>query len=406
MTTTFKQLDAEQQEEIAPLAAQANQWLAALVSVLKQASSRDERATKIIMTLEAAMRAALAINHTLTFQHFAHECRGAETIELMTSGDTRFITEVVPRIRILQHVNLTTERWNSFSDTERQKIKQIVAQLGRMVQAFETYKQESEAEAEAETSAALASAHENSEFMNMVLSQLPAGASEQLEKAGGIDAIMRMANQAANGNAPLIPGDTVGLSNQLVAALTGGGGAGGPLAGILGSGGAAGAMGLIAKFKDAIGELPENPTAEQKKAFYVGIAEFIKKEVHSNDSILSNVADMFENYYPDGLSPSELASMLDRARGFLIIGGAKKNDSAWFILKQLKVYHKRMQKKTRHAPMLKRGTFGIKVVTLLEVAFEDSVSGVEELIEAATNSDVLKGLVGKFTGMPVAEVTK
>jgi hypothetical protein len=398
--TPFKQLSEEQQEEIAPLAAQANQWLAALVAVLKQASSRDERALQIMTTLETAMRAALALNPTITFQHFAHECRGEATTQLMTSGDLRFITEVVPRIRILQHVDLTPERWNSFSDAERQKIKQIVAQLGRMVQAFEAYKEAASAQ-EQQQEAPL-----DPEIMQMVLSQLPPGAAEQLMQAGGLDAIVRMAQsrmdeESGGGGALAGLGGLGGLGGigGMLGQLGIGGGAGG-LASLVG-----GLGGTISKFRDRVGQLDENPTPEQKKAFYGRITEFIKDEVHDQQSILSKFADLFEKHYPEGLSPSELSSMLERARGFLIIGGAKKNDSAWFIFKQVKQFHKRMQKKTRREPMLTRSTFATKVITLVQIALETENS-VEELIEAATNSDVLKGVAGKFMGMPVAEVTK
>lgn len=407
----FQRLSPQQEADILPLANQANQWLSAMVALLGEATYRVRgpgaaSADAILKTLDSAMCLAARSNPTITFQHFAWDCRQSTNVMIDPGLIEDFISHVVPRIRLLRHIQLDIVRWRSFRDDDRQKLQTVVAQLGRMVDSLLVYlRDDDEARAPAGDSGGM---RIDPELRKMILAALPAGIVAQLEAQGGdaLDNVIKNALASAQpptqGQGQAMPDGPMGGIMALMQKL----GIGGAMGGIAGITGLLGTVGpLMQKFKQSVGELSEKPSAEDKSAYYKKIAAFVSREIHDSNSVISKFADIFEQNYPDGLSPQAIAALIDRSRGFLTISGATKSDTAWTIIRLVKGYHVKMQKITKKTPMLTRETFATKLITLVQVALE-SEGAVETLVDAATNSDIIKSVAGKFMNVPVSAIAK
>lgn len=413
----FQRLSPQQEADILPLAQQANQWLSALVALLGEASCHAggpgaAGVDAILKTLDATMRYAASNNATITFQHFAWDCRQSTYVMTDPGRIEDFVVHVVPRIHLFRHIQLNIGRWRSFRDEDRHKLQTVVAQLGRMVESLLTYLRDDDDEARSQaggSASGSAGGGVDPELRKMILAALPAGIVAQLEAQGGdaLDNVIKNALAAAQpqGQATgqdALPDGPMGGIMALMQKF----GIGGAMGGIAGLTSLLGAVGpLMQKFKQSVGELSEKPTAEDKRAYYKNIAAFVSREIHDAKSVISKFADLFEQSYPDGLSPQAIAQLIDRSRGFLIISGAKQSDTAWVIIRLIKGYHAEMQKMTKKTPMLTRETLANKLITFVQVAL-DSEGAVETLVDAATNSEVIKSIAGKFMNVPVSEIAK
>lgn len=407
--TGFVPLPAALREEIAPLAGQFNSWVESLITTIRTATVKLQaddapRRVLILDTLLSALRAAAALKPTVTFEHFCYQV--SPFTELMKTKDARFILEVVPRIRILDKLAITAQVWESYPEETRYKVLGIASVLGSMVEQFEEYIEARAAEAASETPETAAAAGNP---MEMLSRMLPPEIMAQVQSQGGPEALLAKAAESSDptmqAGLKAMPGIMNLMQNPKIAELLQGGAGGGGLAGILGGGEDGAGMGnLIGSIQSQIKEIPEDATPEQKRAFYRQIATFIGNEVNKEGSIICKFGDTFEQYFPDGLKPREVYVLLGKLKAFLTISGAKRQDTAWKILLQLRQFIEEMQRRTGKTT-LTRDTFGPKITTLVQVALERP-GIIENLIEMAINSAVIKGVAGSMFGLKVAEVTK
>ena len=381
----FVALCPARQADIAPLAAQGNAWLDSLISTLQTACANEKTSLNVLALLQSAIRAAAGFNPTITFQHMAHECRNhyqamidsapPPTSEAASAADTvnapggsfdTFITDVVPNIRILKKLDISKKQWLGFSEQSRVRIRTIVAQLGRMIKDYHAY-------------------------MHLQTAQL-------------------------------IPGDTVGFANRIAIAvkqMTEEGGGDPGIQGILRSIESIGGLGmdnmsvfmskmknvpdLLLRAKAEITPLSKTPTPAEMACLYTQVETLLTSESNDPNSVVNAALDMFTKYCPQGLSSSDISSLIGRLSGLLMIGGAKKSDTVWLIVPRLKTYVHAMQKKTGKS-RLSRETFIPKLIALGQVAIENQ-GDMQEVIEMATNSAIIKKYAGSYLGIPLTEIT-
>jgi len=228
------------------------------------------------------------------------------------------------------------------------------------------------------------------EILAQIKSMLPPALVAQVSAVpGGLEQLVRQVISQNPALASIMSGDDESDESEQPAAASS------PLAGV-GS--------LIDSLKGQLGDLPDDATPQQKNAFYLSIATWLGDQIGIEGSLVSNMFGKFEAQFPNGMTHVEIQGWVDRGKALLKVMGVQKNDSAWVLVRKISGFIDKMQAETQNSRLC-RETVASKVTALVRIASECE-GGLEGLFETAMESEVLKQLAGKLTGMPLAEVAK
>lgn len=389
----FQPLPEAQRAQILPIAQQFNKWIVSLIDTIA-ADTSNAADQKTLQALKSAMSAVTTLKPTVPFEHFAFQV--SDCIEVVFQDTERFITQMAPSIAYVQKMGITPAKWQSYSEQTRKSIMTHVETLGEMCCELYEFQEATSLAISAQPQQVSMRAGIPSELFDQIKTMLPPQLVAQVSQIpGGLDGLVAQALKQNPALAAMLSnmGDTDPDVAE-AAAATGGSGLL-PLAGL-------GA--IFESLKSRLTELPDDATPAQKNDFYVSIAVWLGEQMQTEGTVVHSLFGRFEQAFPNGLTRREIDSWIERGRALLKVMGLEKRDVAWTLVRRLTTLIDKMQEETKNSK-LTRDTVATKVVSLVRLA-SDSDGGFEGLFELAMQSEVLKQLVSKFTGMPLAEVTK
>jgi hypothetical protein len=376
----YQLTDADRCELVQP-ASQFNRWLTSLIDTVRVSGGVTETQRDALGALKTLMSVTRTVKgETHTFEHFVSNCSSDDVIQMMLNGDEKFVTEVVPRIKVLSPLAITSAQLASFSPSTQAAVRKHISILGRMSADFQKWLLSKQLLSASQPlipgAAAIASGGVD---LSSLMSQLPDEFKSIIESQGGVEALMQ--------------------NPAILQMISEGGGVGGAI----GGGMFAGIMGLVSEFKDLYNDISKKQTLSENDKIEAAakLRSILERHLSDETSIISTAYTHVEKQFPNGLDTQKLEDLLIRARGFLNLLGPKRCDPVWQLLDFIKKSMRRLQKRTKNTPVTRK-TVAEKLEVLLLIIGRSTGSEELSYYEMFQQSETLQSVVGLLTGSGAA----